>query len=150
MTKKAFILACASSTCLITAGSSATFFSDPLSSDTGNFALGTGTSSISFGASGVSFDGAGDGGRRYLHTVEDAYFGSAFTATLTFSLPAGATGASVLFMGLGTGDTGTFYNQPDQNLAGHSGAWVGWDPRDLGGGSGRIEAVSQIESAEPP
>ncbi len=148
MTKKAFILACAGSTCLITAGSSATFFSDPLTSDAGNFALGTGTSSISFGPSGVSFDGAGDGGRRYLHTVDNAYFGSAFTATLTFSLPAGATGASVLFMGLGTGDAGTFYNQPDQNLAGHSGAWVGWDPRDLGGGSGRIEAVSQIDDAD--
>lgn len=148
MNQKHLLLACAASTCLMMSGHAATFFSDPLTSDAGNFALGTGTGAVNFGAGGASFDGAGDGGRRYLHTVDTSYFGSAFTATVSFLLPTSATGASVLFMGLGVGDIGTFYNQPDQNLAGHSGAWVGWDPRDMGGGSGRIEGVTQINDTD--
>lgn len=146
MNRKTLILACAASTCLITAGHSATLFTDPLTSNSGNFATGTGTGTVSFGPSGATFDVVGDAGRRYLHTVDTAYFSTGFTATLSFSLPAGAVGASVLFMGLGTGDIGTSYNQPEQNLAGHSGAWVGWDPRDMVG-SGRIEAKTILNGA---
>lgn len=133
--------------CCLGGASAATYFADTLTSDAGNFATGTGTGAVTFGAGGATFGGSGDGGRRYLHTLDTSYFSAPLTATLTFSLPAGATGASVLFFGIGTGDVGTFYNQPDQNLAGHTGAWVGWDPRDLGGKSGRIEAVTMVNGA---
>lgn len=141
MNTRSLILHCAV-VCTAPFAGAATLFVDPLTSDAGHFLPGTGTGAINYTAGGAVFAGTGDGGRRYLHTVDTNYYSTSFTATVNFFLPTSATGSSVLFFGIGSGDIGTFYQQPDQNLAGHSGAWVGWDPRDLGGGSGRIEGVT--------
>lgn len=139
------VLSCAAGACIATQADAATYFNDPLTSDTGNFAAGTGSGAVNFGSGGVGFDGAGDGGRRYVATTSSTtvtgnYFDVAFTASMTFIVPSTATGATTMYLGIGSGDVGTSYSQPDQGLAGVSGAWVGWDIRDLSGTSGRIVA----------
>lgn len=147
MTKTSLYIVGALGACLLSSASAATFFTDSLTAASGNFTLSTG-GTVTYGTGGVTFSGTGDSGRSYLRTADAAYFASAFTATVTYSLPATAAGASVLFFGIGSGDVGTFYAQPDQNLSAVSGAWVGWDPRDLSGKSGRIEAVEQVNGTD--
>lgn len=139
------ILSCAAGACIATQAEAATYFSDPLTSDSGNFAAGTGSGAVNFGTGGVSFDGVGDPGRRYVATTTSTtasgnYFDVGFTAAMVFVVPSAATGATTMYLGIGSGDVGNSYAQPDQGLAGVSGAWVGWDIRDLSGTSGRIVA----------
>jgi hypothetical protein len=98
------LLACAFTACMATSASAATFFSDSLTSDTGNFAAGTGTGAVTYGAGGATFADTGNNGRRYLGTTGN-YWNVDFTASMRFATPAVNMAT---FFGIGSGDAGSF------------------------------------------
>lgn len=150
MNQKSLLLACAAGTSLMTVSHAATFFSDPLTTNT-NFT--THGSAVTFGPTGAVFSGADDSARTYISTnlsPHGAYGATAFVATVDFTYS--PTSAGAFYFGIGTGDVagggpGGFYNSPDVNLPGHSGAWIAWDPRDEGSVSGKFESKAMTDGA---
>lgn len=136
MNQRSLLLTCAVSTCLMTASHAATFFSASLTTNT-NFT--THGPSVSFGGAGALFNGSGDSQRTYLSTNDLSYGGVAFVATVEFTYDPANQGA--FYFGIGTGDVGGFYNSPDVGQAGHSGAWIAWDPRNSDPASGKFESM---------
>ncbi|MDB5329252.1 MAG: hypothetical protein JWP03_403 [Phycisphaerales bacterium] len=109
MKRKLCVWASLAASAIATPGFAATLFSDPLTSDAGNFSLESTSDAraISYSASGVTFGGVsgGDGGRNILYTNDTNYNTISYVAYVTADLP---SGNNTLYFGMGKGIIGTF------------------------------------------